>query len=240
MPPPTSSSLPAYSQPLGRRLNTQLLEHRERERQKERERWREWDHCHIKSSSRQNYKNGPLSSGWPGRLATTCSAFLCDMALCHFPQRDTEGRATSKQSSGASGWRNKQESGIKRHFEGAHMKAAGSNACCGKKQRWILIVIEEQAIKTNIRSTGRLYRFAYTAVFPPSIWTATVSSETEEEDEREKEEEQLKTDTQSLGSWKFNSRTWSETRRCLQGSSCSGSFSQQDQSCFKVNQLLID
>lgn len=72
-PPP----LPPDCQPLG---NTELLEIRRR--------GREWDHCHnytIKSSSQQSHKTGPLSGGWPVRLATTCPAFFCDTALCHFP-----------------------------------------------------------------------------------------------------------------------------------------------------------
>lgn len=65
------------------------------------ERGREWDHCHnytIKSSSQQNHKTGLLSGGWPGWLATTCPAFLCDTVLCHFLHRETEGRATSEEA----------------------------------------------------------------------------------------------------------------------------------------------
>lgn len=61
---------------------------------------REWDHCHnytIKSSSQQNHKTGLLSGVWPGWLATTYPAFLCDTVLCHFLHSDTKGWDTSEE-----------------------------------------------------------------------------------------------------------------------------------------------
>lgn len=75
-PPP----LPADSQSLRKGLSTKLLERREREGENE-----------IivtitlsKAAVSKNHKTGLRSGVWPGWLATTCPAFLCDTVLCHF------------------------------------------------------------------------------------------------------------------------------------------------------------
>lgn len=49
--------------------------------------------------------------------------------------------------------------------------------------------VAARAITKDTAATGNTSRFADTAVFPPSIWTAAIRSETEAERERNKQTE---------------------------------------------------
>lgn len=63
-------------------------------------------------------------------------------------------------------------------------------------------------------ATGNTSRFADTAVFPPSIWTAAIRSETEAEGarqadrkrEREEKEQEGAARQRAMGTLEFNSR----------------------------------
>lgn len=188
------------------------------------EKAREWDHCQnytIKRSSQQNHKTDPLSGVWPGWLATTYPSFLCDRVLCHFPSSDTERRKQHSLKILLCGVTFQEHSwlfviivAILRRMEITKGHVQEATPIVNLSEHiYIKKLNPTCSIMMGTATTGNTSRFANTAVFPLSIKTAAIRSETEAE---RKGQRDMQTDRESkkegevrqraIGMLEFNSR----------------------------------